>query len=296
MEHIGFEKILSYSANQSDKKEIHEIEGHLATCERCHEIFTGLKSVENTLYRSFNQEKATASCPEDWEIAALVKEDLPADVSDKLTGHIKDCGYCIDRSAVYYMALKLERAPVEAPERWKQKALGNMKAVQTEKVPKATFFQRILSLLPDVTFPLPAAAGLAAALLAIAVVTWIIIPGKVSYTAIASNEKIVVRDSEIPSALGFMGTGETKDVRNMNIDLSRGKIIFRWKPVEGAVGYKFILKDRDKAVYTAETGDDKVVALSKELVETNITYNWLISGKTADDRYFEYTGDFVLIK
>ncbi len=296
MEHIGFEKILSYSSSQLDTKETDEIEGHLATCERCNEIFTGLKSVENTLCRSFNEEKATASCPEDWEIAALVKEELPAEVSDKLTGHIKDCGFCIDRSAVYYKALQLERSPVETPELWKQKALRNMKAEQTEKVPKASFFQRMLSFLPDFTFPLPAAAGLAAALLAIAILTWIIVPGKVNYTAIASNEKIVVRDSEIPSALGFMGTGETKDVRNMNIDLNGGEIIFKWKPVEGAVGYKFTLKDRSKAVYTVETGEDKVVALSKELIETNITYNWLISGKTADDRYFEYTGDFILVK
>lgn len=296
MEHIVFDKILSYSDNQLDDKETHEIEGHLATCERCHEIFMGLKSVETTLSRSFKEETASASCPEHWEIAAFIKKELPSEASDKIKGHVKDCGYCIDEAASHYKALQIERAPVETPELWKQKVVERMEARQVVKEPGPSLVQRIVSFFTELAFPLPAAAGLAAALLAIAVVSWIIVPEKARFTVVASNEKIVIRDSEIPSALGFMGTGETQEVSNMEIALNGKEVIFMWKPIEGAVEYKFTLKDGGKEVYDIKTGKDVVVTLTKDLIETHITYNWLITGKTSDDRYFEYTGDFVLVK
>lgn len=104
MEHLKIDNIQSYIEKQITGSEATEIEAHLATCERCRGIYMGLKSVGEYLQSSFNEEKATASCPEDWEIGALVMEELPSEVSKKISDHMKECGFCIDRAAVYYKA------------------------------------------------------------------------------------------------------------------------------------------------------------------------------------------------
>lgn len=296
MEHISLEKILSYADERLDDRETHEIEGHLATCERCHEIFMGLKSVEDAMERSFNEETASGSCPEDWEMAALVRKELTSEVSDRIKIHLKDCSFCVDRAAAYYKALHTAVPPFETPEAWKQKAVQSMADRQPVKETKISLMQRILSFFPGMTSPFSLAAGLAAALLAIAVVTWIIIPGKETLQAVASNETLLIRDSEVPSSLGFSGTDDIREVSKMDIALNRKQIIFKWIPIEGAVAYNFMLKEGSNTVYDVKTGNDALVALNKELLETLTTYKWLITGKTADDRYFEYRGDVILVK
>jgi hypothetical protein len=296
MEHISLEKIMSYIDNRLDGRETREIEGHLATCERCHEIFLGLKSVENAMGRSFNEETASGSCPEDWEMAALVRKELPSEVSDRIKTHLKECGYCVDRAAGYYKALQMESPPFETPVPWKRKAVKSMENLQAVTDEKISLIQRILSFFPQMTSPFPIAAGLAAALLAIAVVTWIVVPGKGALQAVASNETLLIRDSEVPSSLGFSGADDIREVSKMDIALNEKEVIFTWKHIEGAVEYKFMLKEGSTPVYDARTGNDALVALSKDLLETHTTYNWLITGRTADDRYFEYRGDFILVK
>jgi len=297
MEHISLEKILSYAEDRLDKRETREIEGHLATCERCHEIFIGLKSAGNAMGRVFDAETAAASCPKDWEMAALVRKELPSQSAEKIKTHLKDCGFCVDRAAGYYKAIHFERPPFEVPEHWKHKAVQGMENRQAVKEDaKVSFMQRILSFFPQMTSPLPAVAGLVAALLAIAVVTWVIVPGKATLHALASNETLLIRDSEVPSSLGFSGTDDIREVSKMDISLNGKEIIFMWKPIEGAVEYNFTLREGNHPVYDVKTGNDALVALSNDLMETHTTYTWLITGRTADDRYFEYKGDVVLVK
>ncbi len=296
MEHISLDKIISYSVNQLKNKENTAIEGHLAICERCHAIFMGLKSVEKPLRQSFVQEKATSSCPEDWEIGALIQKELPSEISERITTHLKDCGFCIDRAAVYHKSLKLGVAPFETPESWKLKAIHALKAEKTVKEPKVSLIQRILDFLPDLTFPVPAAAGFAAALLAIAVLVWTFMPGKARFITIASSEKLIIRDSEIPLAFGFNGTDEIKEVEIMDISLKGKDIVFKWEPLEGAVEYEFSLKEGNKIIHDIITINQPTASLSKDLIKKERLYSWLIAGKTREGRYFEHTGDFVLAK
>jgi hypothetical protein len=296
MEHISFDRILSYLANQIEKKEIAEIEGHIAICDRCHKIFVGLKSIESSLRQSFTQGEATSFCPEDWEIGALIKKELPLEISNKISSHMKDCDFCIDRAAVYYKAVEMEKAPVETPELWKGKALNAISAKETIKESRSPFLQRIFGFFHEFTSPLPAAVGLATVLLVIAVLAWITIPDRSKSVTVASNEKIVIRDSEVPSAFGFTGAGETKEVKNMEIFLNGKEIIFKWKPIEGAKEYEFALKDKKKVIYKENIKKEPVVSLSTDIIEDDRTYSWLITGKTSDNRYFEYTGDFLLVK
>ncbi|RJR15908.1 MAG: zf-HC2 domain-containing protein [Nitrospiraceae bacterium] len=297
MEHISLEKILSYTGKRLDDREAREVEGHLATCERCHEVFMGLNSAGIAVGRAFDPEPATSLCPEDWEMAALVRKELPSQTAEKIKTHLKDCGFCVDRAAGYYKALHFERPPFITPEQWKHKAVQGMEnrhAVMEEA--KVSLMQRILSSFSQMTSPLPAVAGLAIALLAIAVITWIILPGKGTLQALASNETLLMRDSEIPSSLGFSGTDDIREVSKMDISLNGKEIIFMWKPIEGAVEYNFTLMEGKHPVYDVKTGNGALVALSNELIETHTTYNWLITGRTADNRYFEYKGNVVLVK
>ncbi|MEW6601354.1 MAG: zf-HC2 domain-containing protein [Nitrospirota bacterium] len=295
MEHISLEKILSYADNRLGEREAREVEGHIATCERCHELFMGLKSVGSAVSGSFKAGTASASCPEEWEMAALVRKELPSESSEKIKTHLKDCSFCVDRAAGYYKALQMEASPCETPASWKRKAVESIEERQAVKEPKVSLMQRILTFVHEMTSPFPA-AGFAAALLAIAVIAWIIIPGKAVYKAVASNETLLMRDSEVPSSLSFSGTDDIREVSKMDIDLNDKEIIFAWKPVEGAVEYEFTLNDGSSAVYNTRAGNDAVVVFNKDLVETHTTYRWLITGKTADNRYFEYRGDFVLVK
>ena len=298
MEHLNLEKILSYIENQIIGKDIDEIEAHLATCERCHGIYTGLMSVGEYLQHSFETEKATTSCPDDWEIGALVREELLPEMSEKISGHIKDCSVCIDRTAMYYKAFELKERELETPRLWKEKAVQFLKSESKVKERQVSIFQQIFAFFQRISAPLPSLPGYAAAVLVILVVIiWNVIPQKEKIITIASSERIITRDSEIPSAFGFTGAGESREVENMEVFYAGRDIVFKWKPIEGAVKYEFFLKDKaeGKTVYSGHTDKDARVSLKKDLMEGNRLYSWLITGKTTDDKYFEYTGDFLLL-
>lgn len=294
MEHLTLEQIHSYIEKQETGKNITEIEGHLASCEKCHRIYIELVAVEQPLSRSFREENATASCPEEWEIGALIQQELPPDVSEGISTHVKDCSFCIDRAAIYYKSLKPEKAPAETPELWKHKAVQALSAGKAVKEQKVPLIQRILDFFQDLTIPVPMAAGYAAALLAVAVLVWIFVPAKARFITIASSEKLVIRDSEIPSAFGFSGTGETKELNVMDISLKGNDIIFKWNPLEGAVEYTFSLKEGDTLIKDKSTVKQPSISLSKDFMEKERLYRWLITGKTGDGRFLEYTGDFIL--
>ncbi len=294
MEHIEFDKIQSYIEKQTKGPEFAEIEGHLAVCDRCNEIYMELQLLEKPLCESFEEAAATPSCPEDWAIAALVRDELSVESSAKCTDHLMDCSFCIDRAAHYYRALSYDRTPVKTPEPWKQKAVQTIRTEQSAPEPGVSLIQRILSFFPDLPSPLPAAAGFAAALLAIAAVTWIIIPGESTFTStFASNEKIVIRSSEIPQSFGFTGTGETREVQNMDITLNSKAVVFKWVPIEGVSAYEFSLRDKTNSIYQANAGKDAVISIDAAALEDDRPYNWLIRGSTEDGRYIEYTGDII---
>jgi hypothetical protein len=306
MEHLNLDKILSYIENQINPPTPpfskggqggFEIEAHLATCQRCYESYMGLRSVEDALKRSFKTEEATASCPEDWEISALIRGETPSDMSERLTSHIKDCGFCIDRAAVYYKALESEEMAISTPELWKQKAIATLKSDRIDT--KVSVFQQISAFFKKIIPSLPPLPGYVAAALAILIlIIWNVIPQKGKIITVASSEKIITRDSEIPSAYGFTGVGESREVKNMEI-LYKGKDIeFIWKPIDGAMEYEFSLRDKsgDKKVYSSHIDKKTIVSLKKDLFKRDRLYSWQITGKTKDGKYFEYTGDFIFVR
>ncbi len=297
MEHLSLEVIISYFEDQTKGKETDEIEAHLATCERCHEIYTGLRSIGETLKRSFKEKNASTSCPEDWKIGALVKGEFPSEMANIFSNHIKTCNFCIDRAAIYYKSLNKEEKTIKTPKLWKYKAIQVLKTDNAVKEPVASLFQQIYSSLLRILTsrsPLPGYAAAAFAILILLI--WNVVPPKEKIVTIASSERIIKRDSEIPSALGFMASGESKEVDNMKVFFEGKVIVFKWKPVDDAVRYKFSLRSRSETIYSSSIEKDAKVSLKKELLKKDILYAWLITGETKDGKYFEYTGDFLLVK
>lgn len=315
MEHLNLEIILSYIENQINPPESphtplwkrgaegdfkgvqgeFEIETHLATCERCNKIYIGLRSFGENLKRSFKTEEATASCPEDWEVSALIRGEATSDLSERLTSHLKDCNFCIDRAAVYYKALEPEEMTIKTPELWKQKAVQTLKSERIET--KVSVSQQISAFFKKITTsPLP---GYATAALAILIfIIWNVMPQKEKIITIASSEKIITRDSEIPSVYGFTGVGESKEVKNMEIQYKGKEIVFIWKPIDGAMEYEFSLRDKsaDTRVYSSHIDKETMVSLKKDLFVRDRLYSWLITGKAKDGKYFEYIGDFIFVR
>lgn len=296
MEHLNLEKIHSYMEKQETGKNSTEIEEHLVTCEKCYRIYLALLSFEQPLGRSFKEEKATTSCPEDWEIGALIQEELPSDISKKISIHLKDCGFCIDRAAHYYQSLKYEKAPVEVPQEWKLRALQALKVEKTAEEPGISFIERIIDFFRNLTFPVPVAVSYATALLVVAALVWISVPAQPKFITIAASEKVVLRDSEIPSAFGFSGAGETKEVKMMEFSLKGNDIVFSWEPLEGVVEYTFSLKEGDRIIQDKTAIRRPSFSIKKVNIEKERVYSWIITGRTKEMRYLEYTGDFILTK
>lgn len=295
MEHISFEKIYSYMEGQLNNIDANDVSLHLNTCEKCRGLFAGLKAVENNLKGCFKIE-AREGCPEDWEIAAFIKKELePADLH-RITEHIDSCDYCLDRTAIYYKAAESKEAVLKTPEFWKQKAVQTLKSDRIE--PKTSISQRLSSLIKKIAL-LPPMPGYATAALAIIIlIIWSAIPQKEKIITIASSEKIITRDSEIPSTYGFTGVGKSREVKNMEIRYKGKDIVFLWKPINRAVDYEFTLRDKsaDTKVYSSHVEKNTMISLKKELFEKDRLYGWLITGKTKEGEYFEYMGDFILVR
>lgn len=292
MEHLSINVIQEYLNGRVNP----EVEGHLATCEKCHKVYTGLKSLEGPLSQSFRSEAATASCPEDWEIGAFIKEGLAKEATEKIASHIKECGFCLDRAVVYYKALAVDNVVLKTPASWREKALWTLRAESRERV---SVFERVTAFFRGIgdLRPLPGYAMATAVLIALLVV--VLMPNKDNLVTIISTETLTVRDSEVPSALGFTGAGETTEVKNMEISLYQDrKVVFKWKPVHGSKGYGFSLIDKaaNKTVMVSPSLSAPAAVVNMDVFGKNRLYGWIITGHTDDGRYFEYRGEFVLAK
>lgn len=298
MYHYSYEKVESYLFGEMEGESLTEMETHLATCERCYGLYLGLRSMGNGLAAAFKGEKAGINCPEDWEIGALVREESSSEESKRISSHIKECTPCMDRSAHYYKSLEMEEAPVAAPAAWKEKAVQALKQETRLKEKESSAFQRFAATSRAFFSSLSPVPAYAVAGVAIVLLILTNLPNQGRVLTVASSEKVNIRDSEIPSTLGFSGAGETREVKNMNI-LYKGKhIVFEWEPVEGVVGHEFTVRDKlqDKTIHSTSLAQFPKVALNKDLFAQGRLYSWMITGETEAGKYFEYTGDFLLVK
>jgi hypothetical protein len=295
MEHLGLDRIIAYAEKQVAGSESAEVEGHIATCERCYGVYKTMLTVEKALEGSFREAEAEAACPEDWELAAFIRGDTPDSGVKKIAGHVKGCNSCFEKTAFFYACLKAEENPVFAPDLWKHKAIRTL-AVQEERVPahdEVSLWDRFRAYLQSVKLsfsPVPVYAMIAV------VIVLLILPvlhQKRKLSIVVSSEKILLRDYEVPSSFGFTGAGETREVKYMSAGSDAKTVHMSWQPIKGAEEYAFSLKEKagGKVVYTQSAGKIPAVAIVSGLLEKNKVYTWMITGNTDNGKYFEYTGE-----
>ena len=204
----------------------------------------------------------------------------------------------MDRSAHYYKSLEMEEAPVAAPAAWKAKAVQALKQKTSSEEKEPSISRRFGASLRDFFSSLSPVPAYAVAGAAIVLLILTNLPNQGRVLTVASSEKINIRDSEIPSTLGFSGAGETREVKNMNIQYTGKHIVFEWEPVEGVVGHEFTVRDKlqDKTIHSTSLAQFPKVDLNKDLFTPGRLYSWMITGEIESGKYFEYTGDFLLLK
>ena len=275
-----------------------ESEGHIATCRKCFGVYCDLKMVEKGIQKSFKDKQATASCPEDWELGSYIKSETSPHLRETLSGHIMQCDYCLDRTALYYKALDTDAQAIAIPVEWKTKALQALTEQSAAIRQRASVFERIKCHITGFAALLPPVPGYAMAV-AVTIVLLIVLnmPEKNTIIPIESTEKLTVRDSEVPSSFGFTGTGVTREVSYMVITQAGDQIVFKWKLIDNVTMYTFSIKEKrdGKVIYSRITNDAKV-SLDRKIIIKRRQYSWSITGKLNNGRYFEYTGDFILSK
>ena len=275
-----------------------ESEGHIATCRKCFGVYRDLKMIEKGIQKSFKDKQSTASCPEDWELGSYIKNEASPQVRETLSGHIMQCDYCLDRTALYYKALDTAAQAIATPVEWKAKALQALTEQCAGNRQKASVFERIKGYITGFASSLPPGPGYAMAVaVTIVLLVMLNMPEKNTIIPIESTEKLTIRDSEVPSSFGFTGAGVTREVSYMEITQAGDEIVFKWKPIDNVTMYTFSIKEKrdGKVIYSRITNEAKV-SLDRKIIIKRRQYSWSITGKLNNGQYFEYTGDFILSK
>ncbi len=293
-DHPTIRDILGFRGGGAGTVSFLDVGEHIATCDRCHSIYRGVMTLEKGITEAFPEGVTTASCPEDWEIAAHVANESGGDAASRLSSHIQGCPCCIDRAARYHKAFTSLPVGLETPAAWKKEAIrvleeGSRKDAEPEK----DFFARLREFLQRVVAPLPPLPGYAAAFVAIALLVWVSTAEKEKVLVIPFTEKIASREAEPSGSIGFMGEGEERAIHRMKISVKAESFQFQWEPIENLTVASFDLIDKSTrtSVFTRKDFTGTKVSVPKRLIEAGKVYAWSIEGRTIDGRILEYSGE-----
>lgn len=299
MEHIRPENINAYMEGLLQGEEAMAVEGHLAVCDDCLKIHSGLKELGRALEAGFSKPEAARDCPEDWVLGALVKGEIGAEDLGAAENHIKACGYCLDRTASYYKAGENEGFSLTASELWKEKAAGALQGAREEVAAtegQATGFANVFLIFNKYTRLLPPLPGYALAAAMAVLLILVAMPERTRIITITSTEKLAFKSDGALSSFGFMGTERVESFTGMKIARSGGKLEFEWKEIPGTGEYIVTIAGgvSGEEVLTAFRTAVPGVSVPLEKFRDNELYSWSISGTTNDREAFEYTGEFVI--
>ena len=299
MEHIRPDKINAYMEGQLQGDEVMATEGHLAVCDECFKTFSGMKELGRAMKIGFEKAEASRDCPEDWVLGALVKGELEAQDLGATEKHIKTCGFCLDRTAGYYKANKVENVSFKASEAWKKKAVDILQGGQEAELvfeKKNTGFAKVYELFGRYSRQLPPLPGYALAAAMAVLLILAAMPEKTKVITISSTEKLAFKSDGGLSSFGFMGTERVDSFAGMEISKSGGKLEFGWKEIPGASEYAVTITEKTsgEGVLSEFNTREPRVSIFSEKLRNNELYSWSIGGTTKDGEAFEYTGEFVI--
>lgn len=300
MEHIKPEKIHSYIEGQLKGDEAMATEGHLAVCEDCFKIFSGLKEIGSAMKSGFRKAQPSKDCPEDWVAAALIKGELAAKDVENAGKHMRICDFCLDRAADYYKASEAENPALRVPETWVNRAVHVMQgeAEKEANVKEATLLAGVFDSIRKFSESLPSLPGYALAAAMAALLIWVAMPESTRVIAISSTEKLAFKDGGAPSSFGFMGSERIEKSSGMEISKKGRNLEFEWKGILGAGEYTFTVIEKaagEEIVSDLKTSIPRVPVPSDRLKKDEL-YGWVINGTTNSGESFEYTGEFIVTK
>ncbi len=298
MEHIRPEKIHAYIEGQLKGDEAMATEGHLAVCDDCFKVFSGLKEIGSVMKFGFKNAEASKDCPEDWVVAALIKGALAA--KGTAEEHIKTCNFCLDRATAYYKASEAENPVLKVPEIWVSRAVHVMQgeAGEEARVKETKLLAGVFDSIRKFSESLPSLPGYALAAAMAVLLIWVVLPESTKVITISSSEKLAFKDSGAPSSFGFMGRERVEKFRGMEISKKGGNLEFGWKGIPGASDYTFTVMEkaaREDIIAGFKISIPRVSVPSGRFKKEEI-YSWVIGGTTKDGEAFEYTGEFIVAK
>src|SRR3989304_7527060 len=292
MEHIRPDKINAYMEGQLQGDEVMATEGHLAVCDECFKTFSGMKELGRAMKIGFEKAEASRDCPEDWVLGAWVKGELEAKDLGATEKHIKTCGFCLDRTAGYYKANKVENVSFKASEAWKKKAVDILQGGQEAELvfeKKNTGFAKVYELFGRYLRQLPPLPGYALAAAMAVLLILAAMPEKTKVITISSTEKLAFKSDGGLSSFGFMGTERVDSFAGMEISKSGGKLEFGWKEIPGASEYAVTITEKSSGEGGLSEFNTREPRLSIffEKLRNNELYSWSIGGTTKDGEAFE---------
>ncbi|MBI5194473.1 MAG: hypothetical protein HZA08_13690 [Nitrospirae bacterium] len=301
--HIKPDKIQSYVEESLSGEDALSIGGHIATCDICYKVYTGIKGVSQCLKQGFKKTTASNACPEEWEIAAMIKEDTPLDFSQRIARHIESCDYCLEIAGMYYKANSIDALPIKTPHEWACKAVERIQGAKTvaDIRESIAFIKKISGFIRRLPVSLPPLPGYAlAATAVILLMVFINRPQKdmLKIITITSTEKLTFKETGAPSSFGFMGRNRAEGFSGMLIIKDREELLFDWKEIKDAKGYTFSLVERSSRLPVIPAIDiqETKAAIQRKKLKMDEPYNWVISGMTYGGQSFEYTGEFILTR
>lgn len=300
VKHPTAREILDFRVGGAGSVSAPETGGHIASCDRCHAIYRGVLSLEGRLPEAFTEGIPGASCPEDWEIAAVIASEIGGDAAIRISSHLQGCLHCIDRAARYHKAYVVAPPGQKAPAIWRNAAVRALAAGPGEAGEIGSgFLERVREFIRGLTAALPPLPGYAAAAVAIMLIAWLYTGDRKKAIIIPSTEKIVIRETEPTGSLGFMEQEVPQlPAKGMNLRGSGNTVFFRWEPPGGYSGYSFSLVEKHSGNILWSRTDVRgtEVAVPGDLFANDKVYAWSIELALADGRKIEYTGDFLYRK
>lgn len=295
VEHPTASEILVFRGGGADAETARATGGHIAGCDRCQAIYRGAIVLERRIAEAFQEGVPGTSCPEDWEIAAVIAGEAGRDEVNRISFHLQECHYCLDRSARYQKAFGTVPSELKAPEKWKQAAARVLQNAPREY--RLAYPGRILEFLKGISAALPPIPGYAAAV--ILVIALLYSGDRKTAFIVPSTEKITYREAEPNGSLGFMGQeGSRPPGKSMDLRSSGDMLVFRWEPPTDHSRYSFsvIEKQDGRILWSHPDMKGTKVVLPRNLFFEDKLYAWLIEVSMPDGRKIEYTGDFLYRK
>lgn len=299
-DHPTIQEIVAIRGGLSVEKPAEDVMGHVATCERCHGIYSALMSLEKWMGDSFPEGESTPFCPEDWEVAAFIAGESPRK-SASISAHLNSCRYCLDRAASYQKALAAVPGALQAPESWKREAIRILEkrhAPPEKSEVRSPIIQRVRRFFKELVPPLPPLPGYIAAAVAVALLIWVSTGERGKILIIPSTERIAYRDTEPSGTMGFMEQGEERSESRMKINVGSGSVYFRWGPIDNLPSASFVLIEKSSrvTVFKKEELEGSEVRVPERVIRKGNVYTWSIEGRTLDGRPLEYSGEFFLTR